>query len=173
MSRRPRFATWLVLGGILMGMLLTTLALIPLKEDQLLINRRTGQVFWKRSYLGIHTTTVQMAYAKTDRLAGLAGLTAPDEEVLIEGYVYRCLPFGWPASRHNTRGMQLQHAMITLFYFEPDFHTPTTLPTAEVNRLVRERLPLWNSPELDRDPQRVLTPIQTQNAALSKQSPKP
>lgn len=169
MSGKPRFVTWLVLVSIPLGMLVTLLALIPIKEDRLLINRQNGQGTHIRYILGFETIRQRMHYAKVDRLSGLAGLTAPDEDVLIRSYTWRCVPFSWPAHHENQPGIQLEAAAIALFYADAQLPVAASFSTSEVDRLIRERLPLWNSPDLDRDPARVLAPIRAENVVLLKE----
>lgn len=167
-ARVSRFFVWMILGGILVGGLVFYGLCVPYRSLTLVIDRQTGAFSWNGSYFGIPVTRNCPAARPTrGHPIGKVPMTAPERSITVR---QRSKRFPWSESfteRNDEDGVWFAEAYFQLFYFASGSNPKARqLSDDEVDHIVRQRIPFWNSKKLDRDPRAVAEAAKRENSLL-------
>lgn len=162
-----RLVRWGALAGILVVLLLVYGLCVPYYSASLTIDRRTGDFRGDFSYFGIRIEhDRQVATPARGRPVGKGPLTAPERRIPVRTITKR---FFWsePANTVDDEGVWYAEAFYQMFYFAAwDRPKAKKLTDDELDRIVKERIPFWNSADLDRNPRGLAEAARQENADL-------
>jgi hypothetical protein len=168
-ARVSRVSVWMILSGVLVIGLLVYGLCVPYRSWTLTIDRRTGAFRSNGSYFGIPLMRNRPAAVPTrGHPIGKVPMTAPERSITVRQGSKR---FPWSEAaieRNDEVGVWFAEAYYQLFYVVGNPYDPKAkkLSDDEVDHLVRQRIPFWNSQDLDRDPRAVAEAAKQENSEL-------
>lgn len=162
-----RLVRWGFLAGALLVLVVIFGLCVPYCCATQYIDRRTGIWYGDLAYFGIrveHDRRVAMPVRGNPM--GKVPLTAPERRILVRAITKR---FFWSQSVvvYDETGVQYAEAFSQMFHFA-SWERPKArkLSDDELDRIVKERSPFWNSGELDKDPHMIAEAARQENADL-------
>ena len=158
-----RRIVWMTLVASALSTLGLYFGLIPYLDEYLVINRKTGQLFRVSTYYAIYTSRTEETelFNRGGDVNGRVPMTAKNADVYINRFV-RQYPWVNPedATVHrNQHGDKLLTAFSELFNFD----SKGMFPDEFYNRIIMDRIKIWNSDEIDNDPDAVIKRIKKEN----------
>ncbi|MBA3698196.1 MAG: hypothetical protein H0W78_05030 [Planctomycetes bacterium] len=159
----------MILTGVLVSGLLVYGLCVPYRSWTLIIDRRTGAFHYNGSYFGIPVVRNRPAAVPTrGHPIGKVPMTAPARSITVLQSSKR---FPWSETiteRNDEVGVWFAEAHYQLFYVAGNPYDPKAkqLSDDEIDRIVRQRIPFWNSKDLDRDPRAVAEAAKQENSEL-------
>jgi hypothetical protein len=163
MSKPSRLTVWMVLIGTVVVLLVTFLLVVPFRRVDYYLDRRLGM--WSASATWCGVLTLEHPVVSQKWLDPNL-LTAESRTIHFGHAVQR---YAWsPISR-------IQPNLPDVWYWEAFYHLFAVmsrkewaeLPGAQRDFLLRERIALWNSSQLDHQPKEIAVQAQAENAKLT------
>lgn len=167
LARVSRLSVWMILIGILVSGVLVYGLCVPYRSWTTTIDRRTGTFHSHESHLGIPLERNRpVAVPTRGHPIGKVPMTAPERSITVFRRTQR---FPWSkVVIENEVGVWFAEAYFQLFYVVGNPYDPKArqLSDDEIDRLVRQRIPAWNSKDLDRDPRAVAEAAKLENSEM-------
>ena len=149
-------------------LLLAVYALIvPFKSAVMTIDRRTGAFLGDTSYFGIRVVHDRpVATPVRGNPVGKGPLTAEERRIRVRWIIQR-FPWSQPVTTFDDDGVWYAEAFYQMFYRVGwSYPRERVLTDDELDRIVKERIPFWNSSNLDHDPRGIAEAARQENADL-------
>lgn len=156
-----------VLLGLAGAILLSTLLLMPYQSEVYSIDRRTGNRERVVTYWGIYS--VRRPMKDMAKYFGRFGNFTAESKSIPCLYITQRFPWSMPEAEGILPGDTYQTVFDELFFALQRWSTSNgerEVPAGEVDAAFRRRIPIWNSDEVERDPQAILTRIRRENDQL-------
>jgi len=166
MSKPTRLTIWMILIGTVLALLVVYFLCVPYRTMTQYINRRTGAHTYQNTYLGVFTEEGLSSSPTRGDPARFGDLTAEEIKLPV---IIRHWRFPWSAWRdvESQPGAAYSKAFIELFWTLGYEQTgKRTIPPDELHAITKRRILLWNSADLDRDPQAIADQAHAENEAL-------
>lgn len=157
---------WAILSTILAALLVGYGLCVPFSTMSFFIDRRTGIYHEDTTYFGIPIIRNRpVRTPKRGNPVGKAPLTASERSILVYQRIQR-FPWSKAIIVHDEVGVWYAEAFHQMFHSVIFAPPQASIPDDEWDRIIKRRIPFWNSPELDRDPQAAAEAVWQENSDL-------